>query len=358
MVWPRPRDVESYIRQDKLRILHYGLGPLGAEVARLVASHHDLEVIGAIDARAGLFGRDLGEAAAIGRNLGIPVSYDPSALLNDFYADVVIHTSDESLTQVYPELLNILNAEKNVIATCPELVYPGYQLGEIGRRLDQTAREKGVRILGVGFDPGLALLSTAILLAIGSQRLQSVHIERAFDPAERDLEAQRRAGLGLTPAGFEKAMSSGDLGSRGLEEAAALIAETLGWQLERIVASAEPVLARERLRTEFYSVDRGDVAGMRQSVRGIAAGREVIQIDVEASLQPKQRRDLVHIEGTPSLEIAVPGGLGGLEAAAAAIVNTLPTVADQRMPVGLISIKDLPLTPYLKPSQRRREEPL
>ena len=158
LVWPRPHDVESYIRQDKLRVVLYGLGPLGAEVARIVANRHDLEIVGAIDPRAGLAGHDLGEAAAVGRTLGIPVVYDPSHILNDLYADVVIHTGGESLSQVYSELLAILDAEKNVIATCPELVYPSYQLGEIGRRLDEKARDKGVRLLGVGVDPAAEVL--------------------------------------------------------------------------------------------------------------------------------------------------------------------------------------------------------
>lgn len=356
MVWPRPHDVESYIRQDKLRVVLYGLGPLGAEVARIVANRHDLEIVGAIDSRAGLAGQDLGEAAAVGRTLGIPVVYDPSHILNDLYADVVIHTGGESLSQVYSELLAILDAEKNVIATCPELVYPSYQLGEIGRRLDEKARDKGVRLLGVGVDPGLALLSTAIFVAINCQRLQSIRVERVIDPASRDLDAQRQAGLGLTPAGFEKAMASGELGFRGLEQATALIAETLGWQLERIVASAQPVLAKDRVRTEFFSIEKGNVAGLRQSVRGVAGGREVIQLDVEASLSPKERRDLVRIEGTPPLEISIAGGLGGPEAAAAALINCVPVLADHRMPTGLMTLKDLPLTPYLKPSQRLRAD--
>ncbi len=356
MDWPRPWNVEPYVRQEKLRILVYGLGPLGAEVVRMAAARPDIEIVGAVDPRPARAGQDAGEVAAVGRNLGVTVAYDPEAVLKDVYADVVFHTSEGSLTEVYPQLLQLLDSEKNVISACPELVYPWRRYPDIAKNLEHRARERGVRLLGAGGNPGLGLLSLPVALAASCQLIKSLRIERVMDVAKSDVDGQRRAGLGLTAQGCQQALAAGDIGYAGLEEVVFLLADTLGWPVERTASQAEPVLARERQRTDFFSIDKGGVAGLKQSASAFSSGHEVVRLDIEMLLHGQMERDSVRLEGKPPLEVNLPGGLASVRSAAAAIVNCLPVAANPRLPAGIMTLRDLPLVPYRKAAPKLREE--
>ncbi|HEV8573919.1 MAG TPA: hypothetical protein VGR43_04345, partial [Dehalococcoidia bacterium] len=148
------RDLEAYVQQDKIRTIHYGIGAIGAEVVRSVLNSPEVEIVGAIDAAPAKAGRDLGDAAGVGHTLGIPVSYDPEPLLKDVYADVVVHCTGSSLTEVYPQLMAMVAAEKSVVSSCEELAFPWIRYPEVSQKLDRRARETGVRVLGTGVNPG------------------------------------------------------------------------------------------------------------------------------------------------------------------------------------------------------------
>src|SRR3990172_10863544 len=92
----RPWNVEPYIQQERIRTIHYGIGAIGAEVVRLVLDRPEIEIVGAIDAHASKVGKDLGEAAGVGRPLGVTVSYEAESILKDVYADVVVHCTGSS----------------------------------------------------------------------------------------------------------------------------------------------------------------------------------------------------------------------------------------------------------------------
>src|SRR5437867_11933653 len=151
------RDLEAYVQQDKVRIIHYGVGAIGAEVVRALLNNPEFEIVGAIDASAAKAGKDLGDAAGIGHTLGIPGAYDPESLLRDTYADVVVHCTGSSLTEVYPQLMSIVAAEKSIISSCEELAFPWVRFPEISQKLDRRAKETGVRVLGTGANPGFVM---------------------------------------------------------------------------------------------------------------------------------------------------------------------------------------------------------
>src|SRR3989304_6311455 len=114
-------DGEPYVRGEKIRPIHYGIGAVGSEVVRLVLNRPEIEIVGAIDTHASKAGKDLGEAAGVGRALGITVAYDAERVLKDVYADVVVHATSSSLTEVYPQLMSVISSEKSVVSSCEEL---------------------------------------------------------------------------------------------------------------------------------------------------------------------------------------------------------------------------------------------
>jgi 4-hydroxy-tetrahydrodipicolinate reductase len=340
--------VEAYVQGDRIRTIHFGIGAIGAEVVRSVLNSPEIEIAGAIDAHPSKAGRDLGEAAGAGRTLGIPVSFEAEPLLRDVYADVVVHTTGSSLTEVYPQLMTIIESEKSVVSSCEELAFPWVRYPEISQKLDRRAKETGVRVLGTGVNPGFVMDLLPLMLMTACQDVRSVRAQRVVDVSQRRVQLQRKAGAGLSVKAFQAAASGGGLGHAGLRESLFMIADTLGWQLEDVRETIEPVIARKKMNTEFFSVDKGYVAGLRQSASGAVSNREVIRLDLEMSLAARDPHDTVEIEATPPVRMTIPGGVQGDAATASIILNCIPAVARSRT-AGLITMRDLPVVPYYRP---------
>jgi 4-hydroxy-tetrahydrodipicolinate reductase len=319
-----------------------------------VLNSAEIEIVGAVDPHPSKVGRDLGEVAGAGRTLGIPVSFDAEPLLKDVYADVVVHTTGSALTEVFPQLMTIVSSEKSAVSSCEELAFPWVRYPEISHRLDRRARETGVRVLGTGVNPGFVMDLLPLMIATVCQQVKSVRAERVVDVSRRRIQLQRKVGVGLSDAGFRQG-AGGGIGHVGLRESVFMIADTLGWRLGNVSETIEPVLAKERMKTEFFSVDRGYVAGVRQSAVGLMSGKEAIRLDLEMSLNARDPHDSIEIDAQPPVKLVIPGGVAGDVATASIMANCVMAVARSRQ-VGLLTMRDLPLLPYFRPRPQPRED--
>jgi len=351
---PRPRNVEAYVQQEKIRTIHYGIGAIGAEVVRAVLNSPEIEIVGAVDPHPSKAGKDLGEAAGAGRTLGIPVSFEAEPLLKDVYADVVVHSTGSSLTEVFPQLMSIVSSEKSVVSSCEELSFPWVRYPEISHRLDRRARETGVRLLGTGVNPGFVMDLLPLMMVTVCQQIKSIRVERVVDVSKRRIQLQRKVGVGLSEQGFRQG-AGGGIGHVGLRESVFMIADTLGWRLGNVSETIEPVLARERTKTEFFSVDRGYVTGIRQSAVALMSGKEVVRLELQMSLNASDPHDSIEIDGQPPVKLVIPGGVSGDVATASIMANCAPAIGRSRQ-VGLLTMRDLPLLPYFRPRPQPRED--
>jgi len=345
---PRPhQDVEAYLQQDKIRTIHFGIGAIGAEVVRAVLNSPEFEIVGAIDASPAKAGRDLGDAAGLGRKLGVPVSYDAESLLREVYADVVVHTTGSSLTEVYPQLLMMLACEKSVVSSCEELSFPWKRYPEISHQLDRKAKEAGVRVLGTGVNPGFVMDLLPLMAATVSRQIKSIKIERVVDVSTRRMQLQRKVGVGISVKAFQQAADAGAIGHVGLSESLYMVADTMGWRLDDVAETIEPVIAQNRQNTEYFSVDKGFVIGLKQSATGVAYGRQMLRLDLEMSIGAKNPHDSIEIDGAPPVKLLIPGGIHGDVATASIMTNCVPAIARSRE-TGLLTMRDLPLVPYFR----------
>ena len=124
-----------------------------------------------------------------------------------------------------------------------------------------------------------------------------------------------------------------------------MIASGLGWELDDITESIEPIVARERVITKFVTVDPGQAAGVKQVGSGTRAGQELILLEFAAAVGAPESYDAVYITGTPNMEVVIKGGTHGDIATAAIVVNSVHRVVDA--PPGFITMKDLPLVTAL-----------
>ena len=113
----------------------------------------------------------------------------------------------------------------------------------------------------------------------------------------RRLPFQQKIGAGLTTEQFQKKVDDGSVRHVGLTESIAMIADALGWTLDRITDDVQPKLATVTISSEFLAVDPGYVCGIIQDGVGYRKGEPVIRLHMEAYLGAPESYDAVEIEG-------------------------------------------------------------
>ena len=325
----------------RYRTIHYGLGPIGQELARLAASRESVEIVGAIDIDPAKVGRDLGEVIGLGHDLGIKVRNDAEALFDETAADAVLHTTGSYLKQVWNQLEGIITAGLNVVSTCEELSFPAAQFPELARQIDNLARANGVTVLATGVNPGFVMDTLALALSGVAQQVTAVHIERNQNASTRRLPLQAKIGSGKTVAEFTELVVAGKVRHVGLQESVYMIASGLGWELDGYEETTEPVVAVHQIHTEYFDVAPGLVCGVNQFGRGFVNGEPKIILHLRMYLDADPAHDKIVLDGPTRLELVIPGGLQGDRATTAIAVNAVPRVVDHAP--GLVTMKDLPL---------------
>src|SRR5262249_50228004 len=139
----------------------------------------------------------------------------------------------------------------------------------------------------------------------------------------------------------------------GLTESMAMIADALGWSLDRITDEIQPKLASVTISSEFLAVDPGYVCGIIQDGVGYRKNEPVIKLHMEAYLGSPETYDSVEIEGSPKLSMKVSGGIHGDVATASIAVNSIPKVLDTAP--GLHTMRDLALPSFFPGRYSERE---
>lgn len=329
---------------NPLRVLCYGLGPIGCEVVRALTRRPGFSIVGAIDIDPAKAGQDVGQVAGLDRSLGVPVSGSLEAALKSGGADVVTHTTGSYLEQVAPQLRALMAAGLNVVSTCEELAYPQAQNPDLARDLDLLAKTHGVTILGTGVNPGYVFDSLILNATATCQEVTAVRGWRELDAGKRRLPLQKKVGAGLSRDEFQQLVDAGKVRHVGLAESVRMVADSLGWPLDRSEEITEGVVAEEDVQTEYLLVKAGQVAGVHQIGRGFSGGREVISLDLKMYVGAKQPRDRIQIEGLPSIDLEIHGGTRGDPATAGIVVNAAPLVIAAAP--GLATMASLPPVHY------------
>ncbi len=130
----------------------------------------------------------------------------------------------------------------------------------------------------------------------------------------------------------------------GLTESIAMIADALGWTLDRITDDVQPKLATVTISSEFLAVDPGYVSGIIQDGVGYRKGQPVIRLHLEAYLgAPDIVRHRRH-RGLAALVDEDPRRHPRRLATASIVVNSIPRVLAAAP--GLHTMRDLPLPSF------------
>jgi len=325
---------------DSIRVLHYGIGHVGGEIARLVHRRPGMTSVAAVDADPSKIGADLG--VLVGEDAwGILVSPDLKSALQEAEADIAIHTTGSFLPQVVDQLEELIEAGLNICSTCEDLSYPALKRSELAQRLDSLAKSKGVTIHGTGVNPGFIMDKFVLAVSGVCQEVRHVRVERIVDASKRRPPLQLKTGAGLSPEEFLARTETGAVRHAGYQESVAMIAAGLGWKLDRVEESVKPIIATEPVSTDVLSVEPGQSLGLHQEARGFVAGRPLIELILEMRVDRPEGYDRVVLDGIPPMDVKVIGGTHGDRATAAVVVNSLALVLAAKP--GLATILDLPL---------------
>jgi hypothetical protein len=332
--------------QDPIRVVHWGLDPVGLTAARLVWQRPGLMPVGAIDPTAGRAGKDLGDLMGFGEHMGVPVHPDPAAVLHTAAPDVTIIASDLPLHELAPMVELAMEAGSNVICLAPEMAYPWAVDATLAERLDDMAYAHGVTMLGTGINPGFVLDSLVIALTGCCLDVERIKGARVIDLAPFGPQLLKAEGIGLSPSRYGDRTEQGRVrGHVGFEQSIHLIADALGWPLEKIEQDRQPVIAETRREVAGLRVEPGQVAGVHHVAHGYVDGRVRIMLEHVEHAGPEAEGiatgDFIEIEGQPPIKLAIQPEIDGVKGSAALAVNQIAAV--MLSGPGLKSMAEMPL---------------
>jgi 2,4-diaminopentanoate dehydrogenase len=327
-----------------IKVLHFGLGPIGVGVVKQVAERKGFKIVGAVDIDPAKVGRDLGEVARLDRTLRVKVSDNARKAIKSAKPDVVVLCTSSSLKKVLDQMETIIKLKVPIVSTTEELAYPTKANMRYARAVHQMAKKAKVAVLGTGVNPGFVMDALPIMLTGVCERVEAIRVERIQDARIRRLPFQQKIGAGLTREQFQRKVDDGSVRHVGLTESVSMIAEALGWKVDKITDEIHPRIATETVASEFLAVDPGYVCGIVQDGVGYRDGKAIITLHMEAYLGAPESYDSVDVTGSPALKMKIAGGVHGDIATASIVVNSLPKILEATP--GLHTMRDMALPSF------------
>jgi 2,4-diaminopentanoate dehydrogenase len=210
----------------------------------------------------------------------IMVTDDIDSLVQKKSADVALIATDSFTKDTFDKIKKVAENGINVISIAEEMAFPKAQEPELAEKLNVIAKENGVTILGTGINPGFVLDLLVLALTGTCETVDYIKASRVNDLSPFGTAVMKGQGVGLTEEAFLKGVENGDVvGHVGFPESISMVAEGLGWKVENIVQTREPIISTVARETKYVSVEPGNVAGCRHCATGEVDG--IVKIDME-----------------------------------------------------------------------------
>ncbi len=343
------------------RVVQWSTGNVGRHSIAGIDAHPELELAGVWVSSEAKAGRDAGELAGLGRELGVRATTDAEALLA-LRPDCIVHTAmaDDRLDEALADLARFLRAGIDVVSSGP--VFLQFPDGVVDPAMSAVVRdaaaEGGSSLFVNGIDPGFANDALPLALTGISERIDEVRCLEILNYATYDnrLVLFDIMGFGSPPDATPLLLLPGVL-TMAWGSVVRQIAAGLGVELDRLDEAHERIAAPETFEIASGTIEAGTTAALRFEVRGMVGDRPVVVLEhvtrLRDDLAPDWPQPLgqggyrVVVRGEPeyTLDLRLVGTDGdhntaGLKATAMRLVNAVPAVV--AAPPGLVTALDLP----------------
>jgi hypothetical protein len=334
-----------------IKVAVCGTGMMGQGLLRFILDRpRDVELVGAIVTNPAKEGKTVGEL--LGRNCDVKMTTDFEAVLA-LKPDVMCICTQSFLHEITDQVEPSVKAGANVICIAETLAYPWASDPEWADRFDALAKEHGVSILGTGINPGFILDALIVMWTSISLKVDRIEAQRVNDLSPFGPTVMKTQGVGTTVEEFERGVADGTIvGHIGFPESIHLIGRALGWKIDRVEETREPIVTSIERSTPHVKVAAGDVAGCKQIGRGYVNGELKIELVHPQQIHPEMEGvntgDYIRVFGDPDVNMAtnpeIPGGKGTY----ASTGNYIPLIG--AAPAGIVTVVDLPLPRFWAPT--------
>ncbi|MCW2658272.1 MAG: hypothetical protein JWR06_2465 [Jatrophihabitans sp.] len=345
-----------------IRVVQWSTGNVGRHSIAGIDARPELELVGVWVSSEEKNGKDAGQLAGLGRDLGVLASTDPDAMLA-LKPDCIVYTAmaDNRLPDAIADLTRFLAAGINVVSSCPVfLQYPeGTVPVEFLEPINQAAVAGNASLFVNGVDPGFANDWLPLVLTSVSERIDEVRCYELLDYSTYDNPTVLFDVMGFgkpldeTPLLLQPGVLTMAWGSVVRQLAAGLNVE-----LDEVKETVVKLPAPDTFGIASGTIAEGTMAALRFEVLGMKDGRPVCVLEHITRLRPDLAPDWpqptgkgcyrVKVSGEPNytLDLQLMGTDGdhntaGLKATAMRLVNAVEAVVDAKS--GLVTALDLPL---------------
>jgi 4-hydroxy-tetrahydrodipicolinate reductase len=335
-----------------IKVAVWGTGMMGQGLLGYILDRpKDVELVGAIVTSPAKEGKPVGEL--LGRDCDIRMTTDAAAVLAK-KPDVVCVCTQSNLHEVSEQVEACVTAGANVLCIAEKLAFPWASDPDWAERFEDLAMDHDVSILGTGINPGFILDALIVAWSSICLRIDRIEAERVNDLSPFGPTVMQSQGVGTTVEEFERGVADGTIvGHIGFPESINLIASAIGWDIDEIVETREPIITSVPRETPHVKVAPGDVCGCRHIGRGYSEGELKIELvhpqQIHPGLEGIETGDYIRIIGDPEVHMAnkpeIPGGKGTY----ASTGNYIPLIIDA--PAGILTVTDLPIPRFWAPTE-------
>jgi len=329
-----------------VKVIIWGLGAMGSGMADMLLKKKGVEIVG-VAGRAGKVGKSMYDYLQTPKGDRPDVIIgSPEDVIKEKSADVVLLCTDSFTRKAFDRIKFILEKKINCITSAEEMAYPQAQEPELAKQLDEIAKANGVSVLGTGINPGLIMDLLVVVMTGCCESVDHVISRRVNSLSPFGPAVMEEQGIGITVEEFKKGVETGSLsGHVGFPESINMIADAIGWKVEKVTQSMDPIVTDVDRKSPHGFAKAGDVAGCAMKGFGYVDGELKIEMDHPQQIEPEQvgiaTGDYVIIKGTPNINMVnspeVPGGIGTI----AMCVNMIPQIINARP--GLHTMLTLPV---------------
>ncbi|MDB0441058.1 2,4-diaminopentanoate dehydrogenase [Clostridioides difficile] len=330
----------------KVRVGIWGFGAMGIGMANMILKKEGIEIVSVCSRSTS--GKSMYDVLGIerGERAEVIINGNYEEVFKEKSADVVLLATDSFTKKAFDKIMFLLNRKINVISTAEQMAYPQADDADLAKKMDEVAKENGVSILGTGINPGFVLDLLVLALSGTCEEVNSIKAKRVNDLSPFGKSVMVEQGVGVTKEEFLKGVENNTIaGHVGFVESINMIADGLGWKLDKIEQTKEPITTTVDRKSKYGEALAGNVAGCRQCGYGYVNGDILIEMEHPQQIIPEaegiKTGDYVSIKGIPNIDLQInpeiPGGVGTY----AMIVNSIPLIINARP--GLKTMLDIPV---------------